>query len=174
MEASVKAQTAHRNGDKALKYLAFYLGNEEFGIDVMKVREIIGVQDITVVPYAPATVKGVINLRGKVIPVLDLRLKLGLDEVAPAASTCIIVIELKRGSTVTGVIVDGVSEVLTVVASDIEAPPEFGSEVAIHFVSGLAKMKNGIKILLDIESILGTVANENKGAGFSADRGVLL
>ena len=174
MEASLKGQAAYRNGEKAAKYLAFHLGNEVFGIDVMKVREIIGVQDITVVPHAPATVKGVINLRGKVIPVLDLRLLLGLEEVAHAASTCIIVIEIKRGSEVTGVIVDGVSEVLTVAASDIEAPPDFGSEVPIHFVSGLAKMKGRIKILLDIEGVLGTLANQDAQMGFSAHRGILL
>jgi purine-binding chemotaxis protein CheW len=145
-----------RTADKTDKYLAFYLGDEDFGVEVMKVREIIGLQDITAVPHTPAAVKGVINLRGKVIPVMDLRLKLGLDEAAHTPSTCIIVIEPRNtaGSSLTGIIVDGVLEVISATASDIEPPPSFGNNVRISHVRGLAKMNGRIKILLDIEAIL--------------------
>jgi purine-binding chemotaxis protein CheW len=165
MTQAPHAKPAIRTANKTDKYLAFYLGKEDYGIEVMKVREIIGVQDITAVPHTPAYVKGVINLRGKVIPVLDLRLKLGLEEAAHTPSTCIIVIEPKRlgGSSLTGVIVDGVSEVVTAIASEIEAPPDFGGNVAIDHVCGLAKMKGRVKILLDIEGVLGMTAAEESG-----------
>jgi purine-binding chemotaxis protein CheW len=151
-----ETKPAPRTPDATDKYLAFYLGNEDFGIDVGHVREIIGIQDITAVPHTATYVKGVINLRGKVVPVLDLRLRLGLAEAAHTPSSCIVVVEAKRaaGPSLTGVIVDGVSEVITAISAEIEPPPDFGRGGAVRHIRGLAKLKGRVKILLDIERIL--------------------
>ena len=138
------------------KYLTFQLGKEEFGIRVLKVREIMGIQEITVVPQTPPHVKGVINLRGKVVPVIDLRLKFGLEAAEYTQRTCIIVTQLKGESVpiLMGVVVDGVSEVLNLAASDIEDTPDFGEEIASGYLLGLAKVKGKVKILLDIDRVL--------------------
>jgi purine-binding chemotaxis protein CheW len=138
------------------KYLVFHLGREDFGIRVLKVREIMGVQDITAVPQTPAHVKGVINLRGKVIPVVDLRLKFGLPEAEYTQRTCIIVVQVQGGASASlvGIVVDGVAEVLNVVASDIEDTPDFGRGVTTPYLLGMAKIKDKVKILLDIDQVL--------------------
>lgn len=138
------------------KYLTFHLGSEEFGIQVLKVREIMGVQDITAVPHTPDYVKGVINLRGKVIPVISLRLKFGMAEIDYNQRTCIIVVQIQgeASSIQMGIVVDGVSEVLTLVASDIEDTPDFGQGVATPYILGMAKSKGKVKILLDIDGVL--------------------
>jgi purine-binding chemotaxis protein CheW len=140
------------------KYLTFLLGREEFAIRVLKVREIIGIQDITAVPQTPACVKGVINLRGKVIPVVDLRLKFCLAEKEYTQRTCIIVVHVQSGSVnlPTGIVVDEVSEVLTLGAGDIEDTPDFGDStgVATSCLLGMAKVKGKVKILLDIDRVL--------------------
>ena len=138
------------------KYLAFHLRTEEFGIQVLKVREIIGVQDITAVPKTPAYMKGVINLRGKVIPVIDLRMKFGLEEIPYTQRTCIIVVQVDgdNGPMLMGIVVDGVSEVLTINAGDVEDTPDFGSGAQTPYILGLAKMKDKVKILLDIDAVL--------------------
>src|SRR5271166_6360163 len=113
---------------RAGKYLTFQLGKEEFAVQVLHVREIMGVQEITAVPQMPYHVKGVLNLRGKVIPVVDLRLKFGLPEMEYTQRTCIIVVQIEghAGKISTGIIVDGVSEVLTLQTADIEDTPDFG------------------------------------------------
>jgi len=142
---------------RAGKYLTFCLGREEFAVRVMNVREIIGIQDITTVPQTPACVKGVINLRGKVIPVVDLRLKFGFPEQAHTERTCIIVIQVdgQAGPAInTGIIVDEVSEVLNLNGSEIEATPDFGDGTATPYLLGLAKVKDKVKILLDIGQVL--------------------
>jgi purine-binding chemotaxis protein CheW len=138
------------------KYLVFELGREEFGIRVLKVREIMGVQDITAVPQTPAYVKGVINLRGKVIPVVDLRLKFGLPEAEYTQRTCIIVVQaqVETTSALMGIVVDGVAEVLNLAAADIEDTPDFGRGVATPYLLGMAKIKGKVKILLDIDQVL--------------------
>lgn len=138
------------------KYLAFHLGKEEFGIDVLKILEIIGVQDITSVPSSPPYVKGVINLRGKVIPVIDLRAKFGLVQVDYTKRTCIIVVQVEgeRKPVLMGVVVDGVSEVLNIAAQDIEPTPNFGTGESIPYILGIAKRKDGVKMLLDIDVVL--------------------
>jgi len=138
------------------KYLSFRLGKEEYAIEVLRVREIMGIQEITAVPQTPAYVKGVINLRGKVIPVMDLRLRFGLAETGHTHQTCIIVLEVHRGLTSTwmGIIVDAVSEVLTLAESDIEDTPDFGNTVAAPYLLGLAKVKGKVKILLEIDTVL--------------------
>ena len=141
---------------RAGKYLTFKLGKEEFGIQVMHVREIMGVQDITAVPGTPEHLKGVINLRGKIIPVVDLRLKLAFPETPFTQTTCIIVVQVTQEGepAMIGVIVDGVSEVLTLAEVDIEDAPDFGEGVDTPFVLGIAKVKGAVKILLKIEDVL--------------------
>jgi purine-binding chemotaxis protein CheW len=138
------------------KYLTFELGREEFGIQVLKVREIMGIQDITAVPQTPVYVKGVINLRGKVIPVVDLRLKFGLQQVDYTQRTCIIVVQVtgEAGAMLVGIVVDGVSEVLNVTAADIEDTPDFGHGVSTPYILGMAKVKGKVKILLEIDQVL--------------------
>jgi purine-binding chemotaxis protein CheW len=141
---------------RAGKYLVFHLGREEFGIRVLKVREIMGIQDITALPQTPAYVKGVINLRGKVIPVVDLRLKFGLPEVEYTQRTCIVVVQVQAEShnLLMGIVVDGVAEVLNLTPADIEDTPDFGQGVEITYLLGMAKIKGKVKILLDIDQVL--------------------
>lgn len=150
------AAAGARQDDRAGKYLTFQLGNEEFAIKVLKVREIMGVQEITAVPQTPAFVKGVINLRGKVIPVVDLRLKFDLPEAEYTQRTCIIVVQVpgEAGPMLMGTVVDGVSEVLNLTAADIENTPDFGQGLTVPYILGMAKTKGGVKILLDIDQVL--------------------
>jgi len=162
---------AAKTDDRAGKYLVFHLGNEEFGIRVLKVREIMGVQDITAVPQTPSYVKGVINLRGKVIPVVDLRLKFGLEAVEYTQRTCIIVVQVRGEVSLmqVGLVVDTVSEVLNLVGSDIENTPDFGSQLTTPFILGMAKVKGKVKILLDIDRVVS--AQEMAGFGSLLARG---
>jgi purine-binding chemotaxis protein CheW len=141
---------------RAGKYLTFQLAKEEFAVQVMHVREIMGVQEITAVPQMPMHVKGVLNLRGKVIPVIDLRLKFGLPEIEYTQRTCIIVVQVEgqAGRVSTGIVVDGVSEVLTLQSADIEDTPDFGMGAATPYLLGLAKIKGKVKILLDINKVV--------------------
>lgn len=154
---------------RAGKYLTFQLANEEFGIRVLKVREIMGLQDITAVPQTPAHIKGVINLRGKVVPVVDLRLKFGLAAAEYTQRTCIIVTQVQgeSGSMMMGIVVDGVSEVLNLTASEIEDTPDFGESVSGGYLLGMAKVKNRVKILLDIDKVLSTQELHNLSAVIS-------
>jgi purine-binding chemotaxis protein CheW len=157
--------------DRAGKYLTFRLGAEEFGVRVDKVREIMGVQEITAVPQTPDYLKGVINLRGKVIPVVDLRLKFGLEAVEYTQRTCIIVVQVRGEVSVmqVGLVVDTVSEVLNLVGSDIENTPDFGSQLTTPFILGMAKVKGKVKILLDIDQVVS--AHEMAGFGSLVARG---
>ena len=138
------------------KYLTFKLGEEGYGLEILKVQEIIGVQEITKIPRTPNFVKGVINLRGKVIPVIDLRLKFTMTEREYDRKTCIIVVQVKReeNNLILGIIVDEVSEVLDISGDKIEAPPSMGDRVETRFILGMAKTESAVKILLDIDSIL--------------------
>jgi purine-binding chemotaxis protein CheW len=139
------------------KYLTFALSGEEYGLPVLKVREIIRMLDITPVPQVPAHVKGVINLRGKVIPVVDLRLKFGFAEQGYVERTCVIVVDvaMPSGCAMMGVVVDAVSEVVNIGAEDIQRTPEFGRRVDTGYMSGVAKVKGRVKILLDLDRVLG-------------------
>ncbi len=150
------SSSALKSDERAGKYLTFMIGKEEFGVGVLKVREIMGIQDITAVPQTPPYLKGVINLRGKVIPVIDLRLKFGLPSIDYTQHTCIIVVQVKSGSTslLMGIVVDEVSEVLTMAAGDIEDTPDFGANVETGYILGMAKIKGKVKILLDINEVL--------------------
>lgn len=160
MQSTTSAQAENSASSKvdarAGKYLTFQIGKEEFGVAVLKVREIMGVQDITAVPRTPAYLKGVINLRGKVIPVVDLRLKFGLAAIDYTQRTCIIVVQVKgaSGPLLMGIVVDEVSEVLTLASADIEDTPDFGANVETRYILGLAKVKDKVKILLDIDEVL--------------------
>ena len=138
--------------DRAGKYLTFVLAGEEYGLEILKVREIIGVMDITPVPRTPEFVKGVINLRGKVIPVVDLRLKFDMDEMERTEETCIIVVDV-RGVEM-GIIVDKVSEVLDIVGENIEDAPTFGVDVNTDYILGIGKAEDRVTILLDIGKVL--------------------
>src|SRR5579862_9624411 len=156
MTAPPAGASAPTGDDRAGKYLTFIIGKEEFGVGVLKVREIMGIQDITAVPQTPPYLKGVINLRGKVIPVIDLRLKFGLPGIDYTQRTCIIVVQVKSGSAalLMGIVVDEVSEVLTIATGDIEDTPDFGASVSTTYILGMAKIKNKVKILLDINEVL--------------------
>jgi purine-binding chemotaxis protein CheW len=146
-EKNTQARATAQGG----KYLTFSLAAEEYGLEILKVREIIGIMDITSMPQMPAYVKGVINLRGKVIPVIDLRLKFGLEPAEYTEQTCIVVVDV--GSLV-GVIVDTVQEVLDIDSAQIDPPPPLGANVDTSFVMGMGKVKDDVKILLDIDKVL--------------------
>lgn len=138
------------------KYLTFSLDGEEYGIGILKVKEIIGTMPITPVPQTPKFVKGVVNLRGKVIPVIDLRLRFGISAVDYTERTCIIVVEINEEmeTIIMGLVVDSVSEVLNIKSDDIEDSPKFGTGLKTDYILGMAKIGNGVKILLDIDRVL--------------------
>ncbi|MEJ5300822.1 MAG: chemotaxis protein CheW [Thermodesulforhabdaceae bacterium] len=138
------------------KYLTFRLGEEEYGIEILKVKEIIGMMPITPIPQTPEYIKGVINLRGKVIPVIDLRLRFRMPEVPYTERTCIIVVEVKVANEPIsiGIVVDAVSEVSQIKEEDIEATPSFGTSLDTNYILGMAKTDNSVKILLDIDQVL--------------------
>jgi purine-binding chemotaxis protein CheW len=140
------------------KFLTFALGNEEYGVPVLKVREIIKVMDITQVPQVPPHVLGVINLRGKVIPVIDLRRKFGFAATEHTERTCIIVVDVDLATVrvMMGIVVDSVSEVLNVSDSEMEETPDFGGRTTTDYILGLAKVKGAVKILLDLDRVLGS------------------
>ncbi|RKY75071.1 chemotaxis protein CheW [candidate division KSB1 bacterium] len=142
--------------NKEGKYLTFSLAGEEYGIAILKVKEIIGMMPITSVPRTPEFVKGVINLRGKVIPVVDLRLKFGMEETEYTERTCIIVVEIvgQAGTVLMGIVVDSVSEVLNIKGEEIEDTPSFGAKLNTEYILGMAKIEGGVKILLDIDRVL--------------------
>jgi len=150
------AEVADKPVNLAGKYLTFKLVDEEYGLEILKVREIIGLLPITSLPRTPVFVRGVINLRGKVIPVIDLRKKFGLDEAEDTDQTCIIVVDVTgtSGSIQVGILVDSVSEVLDIKGEDIEDSPMFGTNVDTAFILGMAKAKGSVKILLNIEKVL--------------------
>jgi purine-binding chemotaxis protein CheW len=159
MSTTMTANAAATQSDsRAGKYLTFQLSNEEFGIRVLKVREIMGLQEITAVPQTPNHIKGVINLRGKVVPVIDLRLKFGMPPAEYTQRTCIIVTQVQgeSGAVLMGIVVDGVADVLTIAGSEIEDTPDFGDEYSGGYLLGMAKVKGKVKILLDIERVLST------------------
>lgn len=139
------------------KYLTFSLGRESYGLPVLKIREIIRLQDITQVPQMPDYIKGVINLRGKIIPVLDLRIRFGLSKIETTERTCIIVVQVCLSNKATvqmGLIVDAVEEVLSFSAADIEPTPDFGTKLDTQYLFGMAKTKGSVKTLLDIDRVI--------------------
>lgn len=134
------------------RYLTFRIANEEYGIEIMHVLEIIGLYKITPIPEAPDFVKGVINLRGKVIPVLDVRLRFGMESKKYDERTCTIVVKMK-GITV-GLIVDTINEVIQIPAKDVDEPTTFSQSTKSMFIMGMGKIGESVKILLDVDKLL--------------------
>lgn len=152
METANVSAVSHLVG----KYLTFKLDSEDYGIEILAVREIIGVIPVTRVPRMPDYVKGVINLRGKVIPIIDLRLKFGLNPVSYDKLTCIIVVQVTCGdiSFQVGIVVDTVNEVLHFSENQLEPAPSYGSGLKTDFILAMGKVEGKVKILLDINKIL--------------------
>ncbi len=155
-EAKVMDQAVNIIAEKEGKYLTFSLAEEEYGIGILKIKEIIGMLPVTTVPQTPDFVKGVINLRGKVIPVMDLRLRFGMEAIDYTERTCIIVVEVhgRNGTVQIGIVVDTVSEVLNINGEEIEETPAFGTKLDTEYILGMAKMEGDVKILLDIDQVL--------------------
>ncbi|MDR1490309.1 MAG: chemotaxis protein CheW [Desulfovibrio sp.] len=141
-----------RQDDELLQLVTFSIGEEEFGVDILKVQEIIRTMEITKVPRAEAFVEGVINLRGKVIPIIDLRRRFGLDSKAHDKHTRIIVIEINN--MIVGFVVDSVSEVLRIPAGTVEPPPPVVSGLDSEYISGVGKLQDRLLILLDLDKLL--------------------
>ncbi len=161
MANELQPRAAGRVHALAGKYLTFRLQQESYGIDVLQVREIIRLTDITAVPQMPKYIRGVINLRGKIIPVLDLRMRFGFPDTGHTDQTCIVVVQVKLPdgkTTAMGMVVDGVEEVLNIAESEIEETPDFGAQVDTHYILGMAKIKGAVKALLDIDKVIVTDA----------------
>ena len=139
------------------KYLTFVLGSECYAIAVLRIREIIRLLDITAVPQMPRYIKGVINLRGRVIPIVDLRIKFGLTEVKNTERTCIVVVQITHPSGLKsqmGLLVDAVEDVLNLSAREIEKTPEFGATLDTEYILAMANVKGSVKTLLDIDKVV--------------------
>ena len=141
-----------RADSRAGKYLTFFLENEEYGVEILKVQEIIGLMPITPVPLTSKYILGVINLRGKIHPIMDLKIKFGMDKTQMTDETCIIVI--KTASLMMGILVDKVSEVMNVAEGDIEDTPSFGADVNTEYLLGVGKTGGRVRLLLDIEKVI--------------------
>lgn len=166
METDANNMTGNGAVTREGKYLTFSLAGEEYGIGILKVKEIIGLITITPVPQTPPHIKGVINLRGKVIPIVDLRIKFGIDAMDYTERTCIIVVEITSGSNKIsmGIVVDSVSEVLNIKAAEIEDTPNFGSRLDTSYILGMAKAGQSVKILLDIDKVMSAKEMEQLAA----------
>jgi purine-binding chemotaxis protein CheW len=148
------------------KYLTFTLGAETYGLEVLKVREIIRLPSITPVPQMPSHILGVMNLRGKIIPVLDLHIRFGLPNQAATERTCVVVVQAKTGNsaeTLMGLVVDDVQEVMGISEAEIEETPEFGSSFSTDYLVGVAKLKGKVALLLDIARVLATESGGSMG-----------
>jgi len=164
-ETYLQGNTAGELFSKEGKYLTFKLSSEEYGLEILKVREIIGLMEITPVPRTPDFVRGIINLRGKIIPVIDLRLKFGMEPTPDTDETCIIVVDINSNGEAMqmGILVDAVSEVLDIKEGDIESSPSFGADFDSSFIRGMAKAKGKVKILLNIEKVLTAAEKDATG-----------
>jgi purine-binding chemotaxis protein CheW len=152
IETTPTAATPDIENQRGGKFLSFFLKQEEYCIEILKVKEIIGTLHITRVPRAPEVVKGVINLRGKIIPVTDLRSKFNMEECEETAETCIIVVQ--TAGLVMGVIVDKVSEVLDISETEIEDVPSFGTDINTDYLLGISNTGGRVRLLLNIDRIL--------------------
>jgi len=168
MQSEITLSGSRTPGKRAGKYLIFQLGHEEFGIPVQQAREILSLREITAVPNTPEHIRGVINLRGKIVPVVDLRLKFEMPAAISSAHSCIVVVQVQREgeSMQIGMIVDSVLEVANLLASEVEDAPDFGEQVATPWLLGIARKKNGISILLHVDQVLG-VGQTNLGSGLA-------
>jgi purine-binding chemotaxis protein CheW len=157
----------HESQKRGGKFLTFFLAGEEYGIEILKVHEIIKMMPVTPVPRTPAFIKGVINLRGKIIPIVDLRLKLGMDTKEQTDETCTIVVQ--AGDLQIGIIVDKVSEVLDIAAGDIDDVPSFGGNVNSDYILGIGKTEGKVKLLLDIDKVLSMQDMQSLSSTFAGD-----
>lgn len=155
MQASDTASTETSFATDGGQYLTFRFDEEEYGVEILTVQEIRGYSTVTPIPNTPAYLKGVMNLRGAIVPVVDLRAKFAMAEAAYTQFTVIIVLTV--GTRVMGLVVDAVSDVLNIAPSDIQATPEFGAEVDTRFIRGMAKAGEKLVVLLDIPKVLGSV-----------------
>lgn len=156
MPEALLEKNNHALAGREGKYLTFTLAQQEYGLEIMKVKEIIGAMEVTAVPQTPDYVEGVINLRGKIIPVINLRLKFGMEFLEHTDRTCIIVTEIKgrSGSIPMGMVVDSVSEVMNIKKEEMEETPNFGVKLDTEYIMGMAKSKGKVVILLDINQVL--------------------
>lgn len=160
--ATAPASALHKPAAESLgtarKLLSFALGQEEYGLDILAVREIIGLIDITPLPQSPEYVKGVINLRGKIIPVLELRTRFGMPSVQYTDETCIIVVDVPvendADSRLMGLIVDTVREVLDIPTAAIEPPPQFGCSIPMDYITGIGKVRDKVVVMLDTSKVM--------------------
>ena len=162
--SAVKESQSVKVDSRSGKYLTFFLASEEYGVEILKVQEIIGRMPITPVPLTSKYIRGVINLRGKIHPIMDLKIKFGMEETQITEETCIIVI--KTSSLMMGILVDKVSEVVNVAADDIEDTPSFGGDVNPEYLLGVGKIGGRVRLLLDIEKVITTadIINMKKAA----------
>ena len=156
MSATSEAGPQARSGatDHGGKFLTFFLDEEEYGIEILTVREIIGLMPVTTVPQTPYHVRGVVNLRGQVIPVVDLRVKFDMEPIEDTEQTCIIVVQTR--GIMLGVVVDQVSEVLDIAGKDIVDPPTLGTEIKTDYILGIGKQGDRVSLLLDIDVVFGS------------------
>ena len=152
MEA-LQENIADNEDSMSNKYLTFLVSGEVFGIGIRHVTEIIGIQPISTLPDAPKYIKGIINLRGKIIPVIDMRLKFKKGNLEYTDRTCIIVAELN--GRFTGLIVDSVAEVMDIGEGDISAPPDLGNGEGSRYISGIGKVNGDVKLIIELETLLG-------------------
>lgn len=145
-----------RDVAESAQYLTFHLAGEQYGIDILKVQEIRGWSPVTQMPNAPAFVRGVMNLRGAIVPVIDLRLRFGLETITYTKTTVVIVVTVRTatGSRVIGAVVDGVSDVLNVDDADIQPAPDFGTAVQTDYISGLVMVDTSMVMLLDVDRLM--------------------
>ncbi|MCE1241322.1 MAG: chemotaxis protein CheW [Azonexaceae bacterium] len=156
VEAARKAPAAVAGGDAPQQYLTFLLGGEMFAVAILNVKEIIEFGTLTEIPMMPPFIRGVINLRGAVVPVIDLSCRFGGKATEVARRTCIVIVELEQDGTRhdIGVMVDAVSEVLEIAAADIEPAPAFGARIRTDFISGMGKVGGKFVIILDVVRVL--------------------
>lgn len=172
MSVGSKMKSTEGSGP-AQKLLSFGLGKEEYGLDILAVREIIGLIDITPLPRTPEYVKGVINLRGKIIPVIELRTRFGMPSVSYTEETCIIVVDVPTEgdseSRLMGVVVDTVREVLDIPTSAIEPPPEFGCSIPMDYITGIGKVKEKVVVMLDTTKVMSPADSNAVSTSMKAD-----
>jgi purine-binding chemotaxis protein CheW len=150
--------TATKEGIEQQQYLTFLLAGEEYAISILKVREIIEYDTVTVVPKTPKWIRGVINLRGSVVPVVDLAVKFGLEERPVTRTSCIVILEgqLENQNTTMGIVADAVSQVMDLASEDIREVPEFGTRVQVNYLLGMAQLGKKFALLLDVDRVLST------------------
>jgi purine-binding chemotaxis protein CheW len=169
MSKSSEAAVSHNKpvGAESHQVLTFVLGNETYGVDILRVQEIRGWSAVTKIPHAPAHVLGVLNLRGSIVPIVDLRMRFALERAEYSAVTVIIVVSVSSasGRRDFGVVVDGVSDVMDLKSADVKPPPEVGSNAATDYIRGLVPVADRMIVLLDIDRLIGNITELAANAG---------